>query len=115
MPVDADGKAVGKGMAVRNEITDATTYRGDGKNILYLSNGKLRLLNRATKAITPVALTLTYKPEQPTDKTLIHAARYWKGSGPDLVKDVDVLVAGHRIASVGPPPGKGRKGTRLTA
>jgi Tol biopolymer transport system component len=113
MPVDADGKPVGKAMALNNEITDAPTYSGDGKNILYLSNGKLRLLNRATKAITPVALTLTYKPEQPTDKILIHAARYWKGSGPDLVKDVDVLVAGHRIASVGPHTGKVPEGYRV--
>src|SRR5260370_4606866 len=113
MPVDADGKAVGKGMALNSESTEDTTLSGDGKNMPYISNGKLRLLNRATKAITPVALTLTYKPEQPTDKILIHAARYWKGSGPDLVKDVDVLVAGHRIASVGPHTGKGPAGYRV--
>ena len=104
MPVDADGKPSGKAVALNNEITDAPTY--SGKKILYLSNGKLRLLDRSTKATTTVALNLTYKPEQPTDKILIHAARYWKGVGPDELKDVDVLVDGHRIASVGPHTGK---------
>ncbi|WP_213805567.1 DPP IV N-terminal domain-containing protein [Granulicella sp. dw_53] len=100
MPVDTDGRPAGKAEALNNEITDAPTY--SGTKILYLSSGRLRLLDRETKVITPVALTLTYKPEQPTDKILIHAARYWKGSGPDELKDVDVLVDGHRIASVGP-------------
>jgi Tol biopolymer transport system component len=98
MPVDADGKPTGKAAALNSEITDAPTYAG--KKILYLSNGKLRLLDRASNGTTTVPMVLTYKPEQPTDKVLIHAARFWKGEGPDELKDVDVLVDGHRIASV---------------
>jgi len=104
MPVDENGKPSGKAVPLNSEITDAPTYAG--QKILYLSNGKLRLLDRVTKAIAPVALDLTYKPEQPQSKILIHAARYWKGAGPDELKDVDVLVDGHRIASVGPHTGK---------
>ncbi|CAN5635277.1 amidohydrolase family protein [soil metagenome] len=111
MPVDADGKPTGKAEALNTETTDAPTYSGN--KILYLSNGKLRILNRATKAVTTVALNLTYKPEQPTDKILIHAARYWKGSGPDTLKDVDVLVDGHRIASVGPHAAKAPAGYKV--
>jgi Tol biopolymer transport system component len=113
MPVDADGRPSGQATALNNEITDAPTFDGSGKKVLYLSNGKLRLLDRGTKAITTVALDLTYKPEQPTDKILIHAAKYWKGSGPDVLKDVDVLVDGHRIASVGPHTGKTPAGYRV--
>jgi Tol biopolymer transport system component len=104
MPVDADGKPSGKAVALNNEITDAPTY--SGQKILYLSNGKLRLLDRATKAITPVPLDLTYKPEQPTSRILIHAARYWKGAGSDELKDVDLLVDGHRIAAIRPHTGE---------
>ena len=111
MPVDVDGKPSGKAIALNNEITDAPTY--SGKKILYLSNGKLRLLDRQTKAITPVPLYLTYKPEQPTEKIVIHAARYWKGAGPEELKDVDVLVDGHRIASVRPHAAKAPAGYRV--
>jgi Tol biopolymer transport system component len=111
MPVDADGRPSGKAVALNSEITDAPTY--SGKKILYLSNGKLRLLDRATRATATVALDLTYKPEQPTEKILIHAARYWKGTGADVLKDVDVLVDGHRIASVGGHTGKVPAGYRV--
>jgi len=111
MPVDEDGKPSGKAVALNSEITDAPTY--SGRKILYLSNGKLRLLDRVTKAIVPVPFDLTYKPEQPTSKILIHAARYWKGTGPDELKDVDVLVDGHRIASVGPHTGKAPAGYQV--
>ena len=104
MPVDKDGKPSGRAVALNNEITDAPTY--SGQKVLYLSNGKLRLLDRTTKAITSVPLDLSYKPKQPTSRILIHAARYWKGTGPDELKDVDVLVDGHRIASVVPHTGK---------
>jgi Tol biopolymer transport system component/imidazolonepropionase-like amidohydrolase len=112
-PVDADGKPTGEAVALNNEITDAPTYSGDSKKILYLSNGKLRLLDRGTKAVTTIPMTLTYKPEQPTDKILVHAARYWKGSGPDELKDVDVLIDGHRIVSVGPHTAKAPAGYRV--
>jgi Tol biopolymer transport system component len=112
-PVDSDGKPSGDAVALNNEITDAPTYSGDGKKILYLSNGTLRLLDRGTKAITTIPMTLTYTPEQPKDKILVHAARYWKGSGPDELKDVDVLVDGHRIASVGPHTSKVPAGYRV--
>jgi hypothetical protein len=61
--------------------------------ILYLSDGKLRMLDRATKQIVPVPLEMTYTPAQPKQKILIHAARFWKGEGPDEQHDVDVLVS----------------------
>ena len=111
MPVDEDGKPSGKAVALNNEITDAPTYSGG--NVLYLSNGKLRLLDRVTHTIAAVPLDLAYKPEQPKSKILIHAARYWKGAGPSELKDVDVLVDGHRIASVSPHTGKVPAGYRV--
>ncbi|SFR99819.1 component of the Tol biopolymer transport system [Granulicella pectinivorans] len=107
MPVDAMGKPDGAAVALNGETSDAPTYNGDGSKILYVSNGKLRLLDRKTKAITPVPVTLTYKPLQPkpTDKVLIHAGKFWKGEGAETLTDVDVLVVGNRVASVKPHGG----------
>jgi Tol biopolymer transport system component len=102
MPVDAAGRPAGPAAALNNEVTDAPTYSGDSSHILYLNEGKLRLLDRVTGHIAPVPVDLSYTPEIPKQKVLIHAARFWKGEGPEEQHDVDVLVIDNRIASVTP-------------
>ena len=72
-------------------------------HILYLSNGKLSLIDRATKADRAshqsTSPTTQAKPQQ---KLLIHAARFWKGSGSHEQTDVDILITDNRITSVTP-------------
>ncbi|MBS1821566.1 MAG: PD40 domain-containing protein [Acidobacteria bacterium] len=102
MPVDADGYPAGPAVKLNDETTDAPTWSGDSAHILYLSNGRLRLIDRATGKVTPVPVDLTYTQAKPRQKLLIHVGRFWKGSGPDELKDVDILITDNRIASVGP-------------
>jgi Tol biopolymer transport system component len=102
MPVDADGKPSGPPVKLSEETADAPTWSGDSSKILYLNNGKLKLISRTTHTTTTIALTLTYKPAKPQQKLLIHAARYWKGSGPDELTDVDIVITNNRITSVNP-------------
>jgi Tol biopolymer transport system component len=100
MPVDADGHPSGPAVRLNDETTDAPTYSGDSRHILYLSNGRLRLIDRTTHQITPVPVDLTYTPAKPHQKILIHAARFWKGEGPDEQTNVDILITDNRISSV---------------
>lgn len=102
MPVDAAGLPTGKAVAINSEISDAPTYSGDGSKLLYVSVGKLHLLDRKTKAITPVALTLTYKQDKPTGSVVIHAARVWTGKGDAVLNNQDVLITSNRIVSITP-------------
>jgi Tol biopolymer transport system component len=102
MPVDAAGKPSGPAVKLNDETTDSPTWSGDSSKILYLNNGKLRLISRASKVVTPVPVELTYKPSKPTQKLLIHAGRFWKGSGPDEQTDVDILISDNRVTSVTP-------------
>ena len=102
MPVDADGHPSGAAVKLGDETADAPSISGDSKKILYLNNGELHLLDRPTGKITPVAVNLTYSVEKPKQVLLIHAGRFWKGSGPDEMKDVDILVTNNRITSVQP-------------
>jgi Tol biopolymer transport system component len=102
MPVDETGHPSGKATVLNAETTDAVTWSADSKRLLYLNNGKLHLINRVTKAITPVPVNLTYTQAKPQQKLLIHAARFWKGQGPDEQKDVDILITDNRITSVTP-------------
>jgi len=102
MPVDANGYPAGPAAKLNDETTDAPTWSGDSSHLLYLSNGKLRLIDRATGKITPVPVDLSYTAAKPQQKLLIHAARFWKGSGAEELKDVDILVSNNRITSVQP-------------
>jgi len=102
MPVDADGHPSGPAVKLNDETTDAPTWSGDSSHLLYLSNGKLRLIDRATAKISPVPVDLSYTHAKPEQKLLIHAARFWKGSGADEMKDVDILITDNRITSVSP-------------
>ena len=43
-PVDANGVPTGVARQVNHEVTDAPTWSGDSKQLLYLSNGKLRII-----------------------------------------------------------------------
>jgi Tol biopolymer transport system component len=102
MPVDANGRPSGPAIRLTDETADAPTWSGDSSEILYLNNGKLKLISRSTKAITPIPLILTYKPAKPQQKLLIHAARFWKGSGPNELANVDIIITNNRITSISP-------------
>jgi Tol biopolymer transport system component len=102
MPVDADGHPSGPAVRLNDETTDAPTYSADSRHILYLSDGKLRLIDRVTRQITPVPVDLTYIAAKPQQRLLIHAARFWNGAGPDEQTDVDILITDNRITSVTP-------------
>jgi Tol biopolymer transport system component len=102
MPVDADGHPNGSANKVNDEITDSPTWSGDSSKILYLNNGTLKLLDASTQAITPIPVDLSFARAKPEQKLLIHAARFWKGSGPDEQKDVDILITNNRVTSITP-------------
>ncbi len=102
MPVDTDGHPNGAAIQLNGETTDAPTYSADSSKILYLNNGKLKLIDRSTKVISTVPVDLTYANAKPEQKLLIHVARFWKGSGPEEQKDVDILITDNRVTSVTP-------------
>jgi len=102
MPVDATGKPSGPAIQINSETSDSPTYSGDSSHILYLNNGRLRLISRSTQQIATIPLDLTFKTATPSQKLLIHAGRFWKGEGPDELTNVDVLIANNRIVSVAP-------------
>lgn len=102
MDVDADGHPVGRAYALNAETTDAVTWSGDSTKILYLHNGTLRLLDRATKKIEAVPVDLSFAQAKPVQRVLIHAGRFWKGRGAEELKDVDILITDNRVTSVMP-------------
>ena len=62
-PVDANGVPTGVARQVNHEVTDAPTWSGDSKQLLYLSNGKLRMIGADGSNPRSVPLDLTWRNE----------------------------------------------------
>ncbi|WP_091743057.1 amidohydrolase family protein [Phenylobacterium immobile] len=100
--VDATGKFMGAPVAINNEVSDAPTFSADGKQVLYLSAGKLRLIPTTGGAPRTVAHGLTWANVRPKGRLVLRAGGLWEGLGPDVKRNVDVIVEGARIAEIVP-------------
>jgi len=115
-PADSSGIPTGEARPINEEMTDAPSWSGNGQQILYLSNGKLRIV--AADGSTPprdVPLDLTWQRESPAGTIVIHAGRLWDGLGADERTDVDVTITGRRISSIEPHRQSLHSGTFIDA
>jgi Tol biopolymer transport system component/cytosine/adenosine deaminase-related metal-dependent hydrolase len=100
--VHPDGTFAGAPRQVTTEVTDAPSWSGDSAQLLYLSNGRLRLVPAAGGPPRTVPMGLTWANTAPRGRTVIHAGQLWDGRSQHLRADVDVVVEGHRIVAVEP-------------
>ncbi len=101
-PVDRNGIPTGPGRQINREVTDAPTWSGDSKHLLYLSNGKLRLIGADGSNPTTIPLEMNWSYQDTAERTLIHAGRLWDGRGSAVQTNVDIAIANHRIQSIRP-------------
>ncbi|WP_026423924.1 DPP IV N-terminal domain-containing protein [Actinokineospora inagensis] len=102
LPVGPDGTPTGRARRLTSEASDAPSWSGDSKTILYLHNGNLRTVPVTGGKPTDVTPKLTYTQQVPTTKVLIHAGRLWDGRNAEPKSNVDILVVGDRIQSIEP-------------
>ncbi|MGP4019353.1 LpqB family beta-propeller domain-containing protein [Saccharopolyspora sp. 5N708] len=115
MPVDDTGTPTGPARELNGEITDAPSWSGDASELLYLSNGELRLADAATGRARTIDVPLTYRADVAEGRTVIHAGGFWDGNARELRHDVDIVVVGNRIESVTPHRGDHPAGTVVDA
>jgi Tol biopolymer transport system component len=105
-PVDGKGRITGPATKLNAEVTDSPSWSGDSASILYLSNGKLRLISTAGGTPRTVPMPLTYAQARPPGRTVIRLGGLWAGKGPEVMRDVDVTIVDGKIASIAPHGGK---------
>jgi Tol biopolymer transport system component len=98
--VHPDGTFAGTPRQVTTEVTDAPSWSGDSSRLLYLGNGRLRVVPASGGAPRTVPTRLTWTNTAPRGRTVIRAGHLWDGSGTGLRGDVDIVVEGHRIVAV---------------
>jgi Tol biopolymer transport system component len=112
--VRPDGTPAGAARQITREVTDAVSWSGDSSQLLYLNNGRLRLVSVDGSRTRTVPVPLTWSNTRPKGRTVVRAARMWDGSARQLRRDVDIVVEGHHIVAV-EPRGKGRGDTIVDA
>jgi Tol biopolymer transport system component/imidazolonepropionase-like amidohydrolase len=110
VPVSTAGEPLGPPRHVTTEQAHSPSWAADSKHILYQSMDKVRLIDIETGEIKDVPIDLTYTLDTPKGRTLIHAGRLVDGKSETARTDVDVVVEGSRIVSVGPHRAAGHSG-----
>jgi Tol biopolymer transport system component len=99
MPVNANGDPAGPPRQITKELADSPSWAGPNQ-ILYLATDRLRLVSVADGSTRDVPLELTWTPKMPTGRIVVHAGRLVDGTQPNARSDVDLVIQGHRIASI---------------
>ncbi|MFI7415079.1 amidohydrolase family protein [Streptomyces sp. NPDC049627] len=101
LPVRSDGTPDGEPRPLTTEPADHPSWSADARTLLYLSAGTLRLMDIGTGRTRTVRIPLDHRRPRPAD-TVVHAGRFWDGTGPDVREDIDVVIRAGRIAEVAP-------------
>jgi Tol biopolymer transport system component len=103
MAVDANGVPSGAAKQITHEISDSPSWSGDSKQILYLSNAKLKLISAdGSPTVTSIPLDLSWHRDLPAGRLIIHAGKLWDGLGADVKQNVDITIVKDRIESIKP-------------
>ncbi|MDA1082117.1 MAG: amidohydrolase family protein [Gemmatimonadetes bacterium] len=100
VPVGADGAPSGPPRRVTQEMAHSPSWTADGKQVLYQSMDKLRMLNVETGVARDVPVDLTFTPAVPSARVVVHAGQLFDGTTDALRQNVDIIVVGNRIRSV---------------
>ncbi|QHI97774.1 amidohydrolase family protein [Xylophilus rhododendri] len=104
-PIGADGSLQGAPEALGEDTADALSLSADGRRLLYLSNGRLRLRELDGPALPQgqdIPFHLRWSVARPAGTTVVHAGRFWDGVADTLREDVDIVIRSHRIAAIEP-------------
>ena len=101
-PVALSGEPLGPPRHLTTEIAHSPSWAGDSKHILYQSMDKLKLMDIESGETQEVPLNLTYTPAVPKGRMVVHAGTLVDGQSRTARSNVDIVIAGNRIVSVGP-------------
>jgi Tol biopolymer transport system component len=114
MPVDAGGQPTAPPRRLTDEVAESPSWGAGSREILYQSNGRLRLVSAAGGSPRTVPVDLGWRRAEAPRRQVIHAARLWDGVSHDVRRNVDIILRDNRIVRVAPHR-EGRPGRLIDA
>jgi Tol biopolymer transport system component len=103
LPVTPTGAPAGPPKELTTEVADQLSWSGDSQHILYDSAGTLRMVSVGGGQPTTIPVRLNWRPQAaPSGEKVIHAGTVWTGTSGSERHNVDIVVSGNQIVSVGP-------------
>jgi Tol biopolymer transport system component len=101
-PVTRAGRPLGPPRRITTESAHAPSWAGDSRHILYQSLDKLRIVDIETGEQRDVPLDLTYTPDIPQGRIVVHAGTLLDMTSATPRTNVDIVIEGNRIRSIEP-------------
>ena len=102
IPVAPDGTPNGPARRLTQHAADMPSFGGDGRTLLYLSNGVLRTIQVDGTGDREIRVDLTWTPAMPDNVTVIYAGGMWDGVNPVIHRDVAISISGNQIREIQP-------------
>lgn len=112
-PVTQAGEPLGPPRHITTEMAYAPSWMGDSRHILYQSMNKLKIIDILSGETQEMPLDLKYTLSIPKGRLVVHAGKLVDGKSETARANMDIVVDGNRITSVGPHSDRLHTGAKI--
>jgi len=100
MPTTPTGDPTAAPRRVSEELANAPSWAADSRRLLYQTPSGLRLVDVIDNRTTDVPINLTWQPQAPQGRVVVHAGRMFDGTSQALRTNIDIVLRDNRIEQV---------------
>jgi len=100
MPTTPTGDVTAAPRRLSEDLANSPSWAADSKRLLYQTPRGLKLVDVTDDRVTDVPITLTWQPNVPQGRTVVHAGRMFDGKAASLRANVDIVIRDNRIEQV---------------
>jgi len=100
MPTTPTGDATGAPRRLSDDLANSPSWAADSKRLLYQTPRGLKLVDVTDNRVIDVPINLTWQPNIPQGRVVVHAGRVFDGKAASLRSNVDIVIRDDRIEQV---------------
>jgi imidazolonepropionase-like amidohydrolase/Tol biopolymer transport system component len=100
MPTTPTGDVTGAPRRISDDLANSPSWAADSRRLLYQTPRGLKLVDVVDNRVTDVPVNLTWQPDIPQGRMVVHAGRMFDGKTPALRANVDIVIRDNRIEQV---------------